>query len=369
MRKLVWVFPLVILCVGAQAAPWTWVEVGNITHGSDLQDLDMYGRKAAVIRGWRWLVTSSDAGRTWSEEDLRSTANISTAVNCCAIRGGRLYVGGNKFLAAKTASTPWKVRRPFGTTFNWHVYDIAIGPDPSEAVAVGAVTVRIPGAATNATRPLVVTTRDGGDTWNIENIDSSWSVPMSAVWMDRGIFVGARGHIWHGHPGGSWGRIVPLGLSSQQTVFDISAVRDTVWACADGGHVFKKQGGGPWQAVSGPWPGTARLMGIAFRSTRHGVVVGHGHFRETLVYHTEDGGTTWIVDRVGGTGWVGLRKVVPTTDADIKFLAIGDLPTDSDVHYDGRILAPVGFTIPPGWHPRLSPGRVPRPGPIPNPHK
>jgi len=314
---------------------------------------------------WRYLMLSADAGRVWTRYDLRSEAGITTAVNCCAVRGGRLYVGGTKFVAAKTASTGWKVRHPLATSVDWHIYDIAIGPDPSQAVAVGAR--RAPGApAAKSLRPVVLTTRDGGQTWQSESLGTVKTVPMSAVWTDAGIFIGAQGKIWHGRPGGPWGSINP-GLDAQQTVFDISAVRDTVWACAAGGRVFKKEGTANWQVISGPWPSSATLMGIAFRSTRQGVVVGRGLHREPYVFHTEDGGRTWVADHLPSGSWVGVRKVVPTTDPDIRFLAIADLPTVSDVHFDDRIVAPLRISVP-SWPMRqLEHDKIYRPGTVPAP--
>ncbi len=51
---------------------------------------------------------------------------------------------------------------------------------------------------------------------------------------------------------------------------------------------------------------------------------------------------TWKEDVVTGTGWMGAPFVVGTTQADVRFVAIADLPAATDVEVRSRLLAPVG---------------------------
>lgn len=219
-------------------------------------------------------------------------------------------------------------------------------------------------------------TSDGGATWvkQFVNTDPKAFFDAMTFWTpERGLVISdsveSKFVILTTRDGGnSWTRVPAAALPAalpNEGAFAASGTNiavygtDYVWigtGAADKARVLRSTDGGrTWSVADTPLQAgpSAGIFSIAFRDTKHGVVVGGDYKKEGAaidnVAITNDGGVTWTL--VKDHGLSGFRSVVtyvpgPRAGVGSTLLAIG--PTGADVSTDdGRTWKP---TECPGYH-------------------
>ena len=205
-------------------------------------------------------------------------------------------------------------------------------------------------------------TTDGGSTWTKQftNTDPAAFFDAMAFWdVDRGLAVsdsvdGRFVILVTGDGGRTWTPVARQGLppalpgegAFAASGTNVAAVgRDHAWFGTGASRVLRTTDGGRTWAVSatplatGP---SAGIFSVAFRDTRHGIVVGGDYRKETErsdnAAVTNDGGATWALVR-GLTGFRSAVAYVPGARTP-TLVAVG--PSGADVSYDdGLTWSPV----------------------------
>ena len=217
-------------------------------------------------------------------------------------------------------------------------------------------------------------TDDGGESWRLQ-----YSNPHPEGFLDGMAFWDAKRGLVMGDPvggrffvaltddgGESWEEIenaaMPAALPGEASFAAsgtgiVTAGRDHAWFCTGAGgraRVFRSSDGGRnWKVSDTPIPAgvsSAGAFSLAFRDTRHGVLVGGDYTlpdeRAGNCAITTDGGASWTAIVRGGPS--GYRSAVTSRPGSMEFVAVGrgggDLSVDG-----GGTWAPVG-ALGEGWY-------------------
>jgi photosystem II stability/assembly factor-like uncharacterized protein len=208
-------------------------------------------------------------------------------------------------------------------------------------------------------------TDDAGATWTQQfvNREPKGFFDAMAFWDgNRGLAFsdtqGGQFHIVATRDGGrTWTRIPPSSLPRALDNEGAFAASGTNVAVSGSNHVWigtgaaaearvlrSTDGGATWQVAKTPLAAgpSAGIFSIAFRDTRHGIVVGGDYRRESEAVDnaaiTEDGGATWTLVK----GLSGFRSVVAYVPGTSKpaLVAVGPLGADYSAD-DGRTWTPI----------------------------
>ena len=205
-------------------------------------------------------------------------------------------------------------------------------------------------------------TTDAGRTWTLQftNTDPKAFFDAMAFWdTERGVAfsdsVDGRLVILRTENGGrTWSRVPESGLPpalDNEGAFAASGTnvavvgRDHVWIGTSVSRVLRSTDGGrSWSAATTPLaagPSTG-IFSIAFRDTRHGVVVGGDYRREADAVDnlaiTDDGGKTWHAVK-GLSGFRSVVSYLPGASSP-TLLAVGPQGADQSTD-DGRTWSPI----------------------------
>lgn len=326
------------LWVGAGAAwsqTWGWQEMPLPDEPRfGLQDVYLSGHRGVMLQDWSYLWLSDDGGETWRPLDLQAVADVPGDAWAVAARGRWTYVGGDGFIAVGSASRGWTVTSP-ERDVQWGIYDIATGPEASEAVAVGFVQIggRDP-------TPLVMVTREHGEVWQPIAQAMEWEVPRAVVWTRTDeIIVVSRSKLYMLGPDGMW-RVVRNPAGPDVDLVNVTEASDAVWVTCTGGKLLRRGRDGSWYVVVPSREAAARdviFTGAAFLTRYTGVVIGHDAQLQGYVYHTQDGGATWRRDVIPYTVWRG-GSVVASDNPAVRFLALVHLPGEAEHEMVSRVL-------------------------------
>jgi photosystem II stability/assembly factor-like uncharacterized protein len=162
----------------------------------------------------------------------------------------------------------------------------------------------------------ILTTQDGGGTWSrLSSATLPAALPNEGAFAASGTNIAVIGNKY------AW-----IGTGA--------AARARVLRTSDGGHT--------WQVSDTPVAAaqSSGIFSIAFRDTKHGVVVGGDYRKENEAVNnlafTNDGGATWTL----GQGLSGFRSVVAYVSGTKTLVAIG--PSGADIsNDDGRTWKPI----------------------------
>ncbi len=298
---------------------------------------------------WSWTPQTTGVTAT-----LRGVSAVSATVVWAS--GSR-----NTILRSTDAGQTWqRLASPTPDTLDFRDID-AIDERTAYVLSIG-----------NGPDSRIYKTSDAGATWTLQftNEDPKAFFDAMAFWdTDHGVAVsdsvdGAFVIITTDNGGRTWTRVpadrLPAALPNEGAFAasgtNVTVVgRDHVWfgtGAATRARVLRSADRGrSWQIAETPLAAgqTSGIYSIAFRDTRHGVVVGGDYSKETEaidnVAVTDDGGATW--QPVKGRGLTGFRSVVAAVPgAAGSFVAIGPRGTDVSID-DGRSWTPVEGT---GFH-------------------
>jgi photosystem II stability/assembly factor-like uncharacterized protein len=162
----------------------------------------------------------------------------------------------------------------------------------------------------------ILTTQDGGGTWSrLSSATLPAALPNEGAFAASGTNIAVIGNKY------AW-----IGTGA--------AARARVLRTSDGGHT--------WQVSDTPVAAaqSSGIFSIAFRDTKHGVVVGGDYRKENEAVNnlafTNDGGATWTL----GQGLSGFRSIVAYVSGTKTLVAIG--PSGADIsNDDGRTWKPI----------------------------
>lgn len=222
-------------------------------------------------------------------------------------------------------------------------------------------------------------TRDGGRTWATQFVNRDEQAFFDAMVFrneTRGVAVSdsvdGRFVLLTTENGGvNWTPVPAAGLPPalpNEGAFAASGTNVTVPVSKDGSHVWlgtgaaatarvlrSSDGGATWKVAATPLPAgpSSGIFSIAFRDTRHGVIVGGDYKNEAgavdNVAVTSDGGETWtLVKQKGLSGFRSVVAYIPRKGSR-ALIAVGpsgaDLSTD-----DGQTWRPVEPAAGGGFH-------------------
>jgi photosystem II stability/assembly factor-like uncharacterized protein len=294
-----------------------------------------------VLLGWQ-----GPAAPRWTPQQtgvsvrLRGVSAVSTQVVWASGADGTVLRTSNGGASWERLASP--------ATERLHFRDVdAIDARTAYVLSIG------PGQASRIYR-----TNDAGARWDLQftNTDPEAFFDGMAFWdADHGVAVsdsvkGAFVIIRTDDGGRTWVRVkadaLPQALP-HEGAFAASGTSVAVFGqrlawigtgAADRARVLRTiDGGRSWQVADTPVPagGSAGIFSIAFRDSRHGVIVGGDHAKEEQaidnVAVTSDGGVTWAPPR--GRGLSGFRSVVAHVPATAgTFIALG--PRGGDISRD-----------------------------------
>jgi photosystem II stability/assembly factor-like uncharacterized protein len=303
-----------VVCGGEAQAQWTTQQSGTTVR---LRGVSAVSRRVAWASGDKGTVARTvDGGKTWSASVVPGASELD-------FRDVDAFDADNAYLLAIGPGEKSRIYRTTDGGRKWSLQFINSVPaaffdsmafwDKNHGIAVSDP---VDG------RFLIISTEDGGATWK-----QMPAAGMPPALKGEGAFAASG------------------------TCITVSGKRD-VWFATGGGtqaRVFHSQDRGrTWTASNTPIlsgrPPTG-IFSIAFRDTRHGVIVGGDYEKEQDATRnaavTTDGGQTWaLIDKSKPAGYRSCVLFVPGTKAP-TLVAVG--PSGADYSLDnGRAWTPFG---------------------------
>ncbi|HEX9952067.1 MAG TPA: YCF48-related protein [Rubricoccaceae bacterium] len=270
----------------------TWTDAGPAQGRSQLEAVS-----AGVVLAWGRtdfspnadgrLLRSADAGQTWTDlgdvfPDGVEAFTVTSAQTVVAIDGqGDVFRSADAGQTwAQTFTSPGPRPTQFGT------------PAPAFADALTGYVAYGPG--------FVAKTTDGGATWTQISSGSGSSLHDVARFADGTLVaVGDDGTLLRRTGAGPW-VIRPIPTALALRAVDIVGPQSAVAVDQDGQVYRTSDRGATWTATAGSPPDFS-AVDIRFTTPLNGYVVGSG-FSGSALFHTTDGGATWVpVENVIGT--------------------------------------------------------------------
>lgn len=260
-KLIIVLFLLLISSTGFAQSTWNFVQKGG---SLDLVSVFFTSSEDGWVGGDSgYLARTTDGGRSWVKQTLKTTENINeiyfrNAENGYILAGPKIYISNDK-------GASWRETRIFqlselkGLTPEFLSVRFV---DKRRGYIVGSVSNR----NEEVVDSLVLQTVDGGESWHRIKVPTKMELfHLDFVGDERGWIVGDEG---------------------------------TIIFTEDGGATWRKQTSGTDRA----------LYSVDFRNQEEGYIVGG----RGVILRTEDGGGTWkkITSPVAG----GLRRVIFTDD-------------------------------------------------------
>ncbi len=326
-RSPVFAVTLVVFFVGLAPANAQWIPQSSGTQ-VELRGLSVVSPDVAWASGQKGTVTrTTNGGRTWRADTIPSANNLdlrAIAATSATVAHALSIADSGRIFRTTDGGRRWSQR--FMSLKKGSFFDAIRFWDAKHGIAVSDP---VDGHF------LVITTRDGGDTWNEMPSDR-----MPAALPNEGAFA-ASGSLLAVH--GANNAWFATGGASVARVFHSS------------------DGGTSWAVYDTPMrAGTASegIFSVAFRDAKHGVIVGGDYTKATLggrnVALTADGGATWtpvdsatapqgfksavaFVPGSGGTKLVavGLNGTHVSSDGGMTWTSTDTVPYNS-LHLVGR---------------------------------
>lgn len=355
-----------LLAAPALGLPWKWSEYTALPSQPTqaLQRLQIHGRKGVAIYDSVKLWLTEDGGQTWGHEiDLRNAIGLPTGMQaqCCARRVERVAIGGIRFIAVlNTETNRWQThgitRLPpewlLRSNEDWGIRAIDIRREPHHNQILAAGWKR---QGNGPYRALLMASNDGGETWNEFPVSDDWPLLEGVILQVHTYLIGPDGFLATlSTASRRFERFKYPDFDKGISITGWYGRADTAWFGRSDGKLMKRQADGDWE-VSEVDP-AIEDMEVAFRTMREGVVIGHDRYRNTFLYHTEDGGRTWERDSCDFEHWVN-GPVAASTNDNVRYQAVIHLPGSTDIDVISKLL----------WRPSfLAPIRIEatRPGPM-----
>ncbi len=176
---------------------------------------------------------------------------------------------------------------------------------------------------------VVIHTRDGGETWEVQHQAPEEEVPLLSVWLEndeRGLAVGAFGLLIETTDGGETWRRRPLTANAEED-YHLNAIfrgpGDSLFIAAEFGSVYRSlDGGTSWELLHPPYDGSF-WGGLAVGEGALLVFGMRGH-----VFRSEDLGETW--QEVNSGTDQSLQSGIIRRDGTIVLVGLGGALLTSD---------------------------------------
>lgn len=215
----------------------------------------------------------------------------------------------------------------------------------------------------NGDASRIYKTTDGGKNWTLQfrNTDPKRFLDAMSFWdADHGIVIGDSidchfDILLTGNGGGTWTRVPPDTLPpalENEGAFAASGTNIAVYgknyawialgAAARSRVLHTRDGGRHWKVFETPIKSgqSSGIFSIAFRDSRHGVIVGGDYQKEKEAIDnlaiTSDGGATWKLAK----GLSGFRSVVSYVPGTTSLIALGPAGGDYSTD-DGQTWTPI----------------------------
>lgn len=263
-------------------------------------------------RGWALgyfdeIFTTQDGGRTWSVQDTGTppvytyATGVPTLVmapvlgNIVSIDENHVVMTGHQgnLVTTSDAGATWTSRNRAVT--NEYLTSVAFAtPDAGWIAGIKGGIFR---------------TTNGGASWERQNAgDTTWITDLQAIDQQTAWAAGAKGVFRTTDGGSNWQFVRLEGFPVDSVTYQdirfftgiraISMVdRDHGWAAGIRGTVFRTTDGGQSWSPCAPLPGEPFLNGVSFVDATTGWVTGS----EASVFRTTDGGLSWERQITGDT--------------------------------------------------------------------
>jgi photosystem II stability/assembly factor-like uncharacterized protein len=169
---------------------------------------------------------------------------------------------------------------------------------------------------------IVIHTRDGGETWELQHQAPEEEVPLLSVWFEnteRGLAVGAFGMLLETTDGGETWRRRPL-TSNPEEDYHLNAIfrgpGDTLFIAAESGWIYRSlDRGASWERLHPPYQGSF-WGGLTIDRDAFLVFGMRGH-----LFRSEDLGETWQ-ELDSGTDQ-SLQSAIVRADGTIVIVGLG----------------------------------------------
>jgi photosystem II stability/assembly factor-like uncharacterized protein len=313
---------------------WRAQRSGTTADLLDVTFLDA-SRGWAVGRGGTILHTS-DGGATWAPQPSGVTTDL-LAVCFVDAESGWAVGGDDTILRTLDGGATWERPAQWGVSETWK--DVCF-VDESTGWIVG-------GGSTYYDAPVLLSTTDGGSTWQVTREPGEYRRPLEALTFtdaQTGWMVGWEGIILHTTNGGATWQTQHEASIGGIKLKDVAFIdSSTGWAVGGGSnnwgeHTILKtaDGGVTWEQQF--WKAGTTIGGVAPLDRDHAWVV--DWFDSVLL--TDDGGATWQEQHVVGafnavafvdavTGWVvgdggAIVETVPQMQATPSFADTASCP-------------------------------------------
>ena len=247
------------ICAGGSSNPavfWTTDGGENWTYHSTptthvFNDVAITKINSAIVVGYSGtILVTSDRGSNWSSLQSGTTSELS-AIKFCDADNGWIVGKFGTVLRTRDKGETW-LSLPASDAFC--LLDVSF---------VDTLHGSAAGFHTNSFEPLLVTTSNGGITWEERS--------TGATDYLQGVFMR------------SIEKITAVGLS--------------------GNIVMSSDGGSTWASIT--CPVSSHLINVVFSDQENGIIVG----QKKTVLHTSDGGMTWILRLIDCEQVVGFQSV------------------------------------------------------------
>ncbi len=240
-------------------------------------------------RGWAagdggTVITTDDGGITWKQQETTLTDDINDIY--FRNKDDGFLLAGNRIWQTANGGARWRETNSFAAQeFNGlpELYSLRF-VNKKRGWIVGSIS-----RGQAVTDSLVLTTADGGATWERQSVPTRTEL-IDLAFDDerRGWVVGADGVILYTEDGGvSW---TLQRSNTKVTLYNVEFRNArTGWAVGERGTILRTSDGGvTWFAMRSPV--TATLLSVRFVNNDDGYAVGRGG----TVIRTGDGGRAWV---------------------------------------------------------------------------
>lgn len=282
-------------------AQWSRFEQTPLQSGVRFDDIYFTDRMhGSLVTGDGFIHTTFDGGRTW-------TASQDYDVYFRAVE----YVsGGLGFAGSLERNGPFLVTRDSGRTWV-NIADRLPGQYKGICGITHVGDRHIYAVGLFASPARFFRSEDAGETWSVVELDSLSYGLVDVHFLDslhgficgtgiQGALQSETGNILETRDGGNTWRVAATTNEPMTYVWKFSFVNDTLAFAAvqnfkgdRPAYLRTTDGGANWTYHEIPWDGLfIDVQGIGFTSPEEGWICGYGQG----MYHTTDGGETWIRD-------------------------------------------------------------------------